>query len=201
MTGPEARRKYQRLTHVVIALLVVATGYLVYAQVRANLRTAELANKVTSVCQQNTDAATVLANAGACEQAEEVRTAPGPQGIAGPPGPPGPEGPAGPPGEDGQTGAQGPPGPVGPAGAPGMLGPAGPPGTGIAGPPGPAGPAGEPGAPGPQGPEGPAGPQGPEGPAGPPGPTCPEGFTLEQREMLSPPETWYVCVENPPDEE
>lgn len=63
-------------------------------------------------------------------------------------------------------------------------------------------PAGEPGqdgadgAPGQDGADGEASTvPGPAGPTGPPGPTCPEGFTLQQRQVLGPPpETWFVCV-------
>lgn len=179
MTGPEARKKYQRLTWVAIGLLVVATTWLTYSQVLANIRTAQLAEKVGQVCAQDSDAAVVLADSGACEQAQEVKAAPGPQGVpgaAGPPGPPGPQGPPGEPGTDGRDGATGAPGP---AGVPGMLGPAGP--------------AGEPGANGVQGSPGPPGEQGPPGPAGPAGEPGADGVDGADGEDGRPPVSWtYV---------
>jgi hypothetical protein len=136
--------------------------------------------------------------------AEEVRR--DPQVMEGEQGPPGPPGPAGPAGPRGLVGPTGPAGPEGNPGAPGEAGPAGQGGpagsTGEQGPagsqglPGADGQAGQDGADGEQGPAGPEGPAGPTGPAGPPGPACPDGWHPEERTVLTPPETWVVCVQD-----
>lgn len=173
MTGPETRRKYQHLVWVAVAVLALAVGYLTYLQVASSIRTAQLADKVSEVCAQDTDTAVVLADSGACQQAEDVRASPGPAGPAGAIGPPGPPGPMG---EQGDPGRTGPAGPSGPAGAPGLLGPAGPVGpVGAQGSPGTAGEQGEPGLTGPQGDTGPAGPAGQDGAQGPAGPAGADG--------------------------
>lgn len=164
MTGSETRRRYQRLNWILIVALTLAVGYLTYAQVRSSIRTAELAGKVSEVCAQDSDAAIVLADSGACQQAEDVKAVPGPPGAIGPAGPPGPQGPKGDPGRDGTDGADGVAGAAGKDGTPGLLGPAGP--IGIPGPQGGTGPQGEPGTDGADGADGAAGPQGPAGPAG-----------------------------------
>lgn len=61
---------------------------------------------------------------------------------------------------------------------------------------GPAGSPGDPGEPGKDGQDGADGAPGAPGPAGPPGPACPEGWHLEERQVLVPPETWIVCVQD-----
>lgn len=169
MTGLETRKRYQHLTWVAITVLVLAIGYLTYAQVRANIATTRLANQVNQVCEQDNDAAVQLADAGACSQAQQVQGTPGPQGLPGAVGPAGPPGPPGEPGEDGRDGIDG---QDGADGAPGLLGPAGPVGepgaTGQAGqtPPCMSEPTqcrGTDGADGAPGPEGPAGADGQDG--------------------------------------
>lgn len=158
MTGSETRRRYQHLSWALIVALILAVGYLTYAQVRTTIRTAELAGKVSEVCAQDSDAAVVLADSGACQQAEEVKTVPGPPGAIGPAGPPGPQGPKGDPGRDGVNGLDGAAGVAGKDGTPGLLGPAGPIGL-----PGRDGEDGADGAPGPVGETGPQGAPGADG--------------------------------------
>lgn len=126
----------------------------------------------------------------------------GPVGPQGPPGPIGPQGPAGLPGAAGKypdclltiskcVGATGPEGPIGPQGPAGPEGPVGPQGaTGTTGDEGPIGP---------QGPAGPAGPKGDTGATGAAGPTCPSGYEVEERVVLTPDqpvmgEKVLVCV-------
>lgn len=197
MTEAETKRHYSRLMVVAVVVLALAVSWLTYVQVKDKLQTTEFAEKISTACEKNTAAARELDASGACDQAEQVKVLPGPAGVPGMPGPQGEPGPEGPPG---------PPGATGPEGAPGLLGPTGPAGPqGVAGAPGLPGDPGQPGAdggPGADGPEGPAGPMGPQGPAGDPGPagpagpTCPEGYSREEREVMTGlvTETWYVCV-------
>lgn len=137
----------------------------------------------------------------------------GPPGPIGPQGPAGPQGkagaypqcllaatkcigPAGSKGEKGDTGAAGKDGAAGPAGADGANGKDGVDGkNGADGATGPAGPAGPQG---PQGAEGPVGKDGPPGPQGPAGPSCPDGSTLQLRNVMTAEnptgEKAYICA-------
>lgn len=194
MTVDETRARYRHLRTAVVVVLVLAVGYLMWAQITDKVNTNTLATQVTDTCDSGGAAARELADKGACAKAEEIQVVPGPagpigeRGPKGDTGPPGPVGPQGDAGAAGAPGLLGPAGPVGPAGASGADGATGP--DGAAGEPGPPGPQGEPGA------AGPPGPQGEPGAAGPPGPTCPDGYTLQERPQLM--ETWYVCVQNAP---
>lgn len=95
----------------------------------------------------------------------------GDPGAEGPQGEPGPTGPPGPEGDPGPTGPSGEPGPTGPTGAPGADGEDGT--DGVAGP---AGPQGEPG---------PSGPPGPAGEDGEDAETCPDGFSWQERTVVT----------------
>lgn len=55
---------------------------------------------------------------------------------------------------------------------------------------------GEDGADGEDGQDGADGADGEQGPSGPPGPACPDGWHLEERTVLTPPERWLVCVQD-----
>lgn len=117
----------------------------------------------------------------------------GATGQTGPPGPQGLTGSVGPAGQPGEDGDRGPRGVRGETGSTGSAGSTGSPGNNGA-----TGPQGPKGDPGPSGPPGPQGDQGPPGPVGQPGPTCPEGYHLEDRTVVSlehpAGETTYVCV-------
>jgi hypothetical protein len=128
--------------------------------------------------------------------------APGADGL---PGIPGPVGPAGKNGSDGQDGSDGLNGRDGTDGAQGVAGVAGAPGedaTGIPGQTGPAGPAGQDGKDGADGKDGEDGAIGPVGPPGPAGQSCPEGYALEQRTIMTAEnplgEPGWVCVQSMP---
>jgi len=98
----------------------------------------------------------------------------GDPGAEGPPGPTGEPGPTGPPGPEGDAG------PTGPSGEPGETGPTG--STGLPGADGVDGADGEAGPPGPQGEPGPSGPAGEDGADA---ETCPDGFSWQEREVVT----------------
>lgn len=179
-----------------LGLAVMLLGMLVAGLIGAWLASA--ANRAQQDAAENRSAAEALceqvrADGGVCVvDPADLRGEEGPRGDVGPSGPPGRPGLDGRPGRDGRDGQDGEDGVQGGTGPDGLQGPAGEPGT--AGDPGPAGVQGKPG---PAGPAGPSGPPGPAGEDGAPGPTCPEGTTLQERQVLGPPpETWFVCVQD-----
>lgn len=178
-----------------LAVLVVMVWQVVSDRQTAQQETATLAQRVTTACAGNDEAAAQLHSVGACRQAAQVPGPTGETGAQGEPGERGPRGEPGPRGLPGEPGPQGPPGATGPRGdqgVPGLLGDTGL--TGSTGPEGPAGPEG------PQGPPGVQGDPGLPGPMGPAGPACPDGYTAADRDVLFPgmiaAETWHVCVKD-----
>jgi len=170
-----ARLPRKRIVVAVVAFMVVASaivGSLSTLWVRAGEesdRADEAVAAAEDLCAQVEDLGWTCV-----QDPEELRGDPGAEGPQGPAGDPGPTGPSGPPGLEGDVGPTGPAGPTGE--------------------PGPTGEAGADGADGSDGASGPEGPQGETGPTGPPGPpgedgedaeTCPEGFSWQEREVVT----------------
>lgn len=129
------------------------------------------------------------------ELRDEAEAIDSPELVPGPRGFIGPQGPVGPPGRPGADGLTPRPARPGTDGQNGLNGADGSNGVdGSQGPTGPTGPVGPPGEPGKDGRDGS---EGPVGPAGPAGPSCPEGTSLQQRDLLAAdgtPVSAYVCT-------
>lgn len=187
--GPLPERGRNVRDGIVLALVVLASGYVVVDRLDTNAEVDRLGSQVTVLSSQvrGLGGTPVVVPP---SDTPQVITVPGTPGARGIPGIPGAAGQPGPEGKPGVPGGPGIPGAAGNNGDDGSDGePCSPEVDQCRGPAGP------------QGPEGAAstvpGPAGPTGPAGPPGPTCEPGWHPETVAVGFPPRDARVCVADP----